>query len=382
MNRRNKLRNIVKTLSPDKVDFSVVDNELNALKKKLTDTVNIQTLDDVTRKLKQFQKQIDFEPLLKEIESIRNLFTQKAKELEATLKSKNEELVKASESRSVSQITSLSGEVAGLKKELLSLEESRAKSFEAVIDNLNRIREFSKGLKGDISTLKDGMGTFSTKEEIKALVKNTQELLDGLKSELLTRMSKIGGGAMNQQINVNSSVMSTKFADINFVSNTAIQWSASDDVTNKRVNLTASLISGGAGGGGSLTVKEADGAPNVSSVTTIVVSNGTLTDDGGGQVTISTGGGGSGITRVSSTISVSSTFANASQTDYVAFANVGIALTLPVASSGNLYTVKNLSGSSVLVLAGEGIDEGASALIPSNYESLSFISNSSIWGVV
>jgi hypothetical protein len=45
-------------------------------------------------------------------------------------------------------------------------------------------------------------------------------------------------------------------------------------------------------GGGSLTVKEVDGSPSVSSVDTIVVSNGTLTDDGGGQVTITTGGGG------------------------------------------------------------------------------------------
>jgi len=53
---------------------------------------------------------------------------------------------------------------------------------------------------------------------------------------------------------------------------------------------------GGGGGGGSstMTVKEADGTPNVSNVSTIVVSNGTLTNDGGGQVTITTGGGGGG----------------------------------------------------------------------------------------
>ena len=53
---------------------------------------------------------------------------------------------------------------------------------------------------------------------------------------------------------------------------------------------------GGGGGGGSstITVKEADGTPNVSNVSTIVVSNGTLTNDGGGQVTITTGGGGGG----------------------------------------------------------------------------------------
>lgn len=42
----------------------------------------------------------------------------------------------------------------------------------------------------------------------------------------------------------------------------------------------------------SLEVKEVDGTPDVTSVKTIRVTNGTLTDDGGGQVTISTGGSG------------------------------------------------------------------------------------------
>lgn len=46
--------------------------------------------------------------------------------------------------------------------------------------------------------------------------------------------------------------------------------------------------------GTSLTVKEADGTPNVISVTEIIVSNGTLTDNGSGSVTITTGGGGGG----------------------------------------------------------------------------------------
>ncbi len=40
---------------------------------------------------------------------------------------------------------------------------------------------------------------------------------------------------------------------------------------------------------GSIIVKEADGSPNVSGVTTIVVQDGTLTDDGSGQVTLAGG---------------------------------------------------------------------------------------------
>lgn len=48
------------------------------------------------------------------------------------------------------------------------------------------------------------------------------------------------------------------------------------------------------GGGTTLTVKEEDGTPSVSSVTEIRVTNGTLTDNTGGSVSITTGGGGGG----------------------------------------------------------------------------------------
>ena len=43
-----------------------------------------------------------------------------------------------------------------------------------------------------------------------------------------------------------------------------------------------------------LVVKEVDGIPTVGNVNTIIVSNGTLTDNGGGVVTLLTGGGGGG----------------------------------------------------------------------------------------
>lgn len=47
------------------------------------------------------------------------------------------------------------------------------------------------------------------------------------------------------------------------------------------------------GTAGTITlVKEADGSPAISNVTTLVFSNGSLTDDGGGQVTVTTGGSG------------------------------------------------------------------------------------------
>lgn len=62
----------------------------------------------------------------------------------------------------------------------------------------------------------------------------------------------------------------------------------SNSLTVSGIPVTAGT--GGGGGGSPLTVKEVDGSPSVSNVTTIRVSNSSLTNDGGGQVTISTGG--------------------------------------------------------------------------------------------
>lgn len=51
-----------------------------------------------------------------------------------------------------------------------------------------------------------------------------------------------------------------------------------------------------------LTVKEQDGTPTVTPVTTIKVSNGTLTDDGGGVVSLAIGGGSGTVTSVAMTV--------------------------------------------------------------------------------
>lgn len=95
--------------------------------------------------------------------------------------------------------------------------------------------------------------------------------------------------------------------------------------------------------------------------------------------------GGSGITRTTSVITASATASNAASTDYVYLCAAGLKLTLPTAiSNNNLYTVKNTSNSSVLIVtsAGQSIDGSSTALMPVQNQSLSFISNNSVWGVV
>lgn len=96
------------------------------------------------------------------------------------------------------------------------------------------------------------------------------------------------------------------------------------------------------------------------------------------------GGVGSGIVRSATVVADNTTGGTSAGTDYVYVASAGIKFTLPTAiGNTNLYTLKNLSNSSVLVAvtAGQDIDGSATALINNN-ESLSFISNNSVWGVI
>lgn len=63
---------------------------------------------------------------------------------------------------------------------------------------------------------------------------------------------------------------------------------------------------------GLLRVKEVDGSPDVTTVKTINVSNGTLTDNGSGEVTIDTGGGGASSLNELSDVTLTSTANNQS----------------------------------------------------------------------
>jgi len=89
-----------------------------------------------------------------------------------------------------------------------------------------------------------------------------------------------------------------------------------------------------------LRVREVDGSPDVFPVSTIVVSNGTLTDNGGGQVTITTGGGGSG--------TVTSVDVSGGTTGLTTSGG-------PITTSGTI----TLSGTLSLANGGTGIDSSA-----------------------
>lgn len=564
MAKTSNIKKLLKYLTPDPMsaDFSEFDKQVSVLKEQLREKVTIKTLDEVTQELKRFKKSLNMKPLVDSIDKLKSSLDKRGQELFDEIEKRTLELSMADKAR----VESLKVEILELQVQLSSLEEVRKKDLEAIYASIPNLSQFEDMVNEMILEVSSRLDTLEDEER-----EDWQKKIDELRKELINRLSNIGGGAQNQQVNVNSSVMSLRYADINFVNSGGVTWSASDDSVNKRVNIVASVIASGSGGGGGspsvggAVIGGVDGgvlfvhpasvlaqdaanffwddtnnrlgigtstpatildivgsttgqlytnikntestgqagffgennagrnvnflaygsayafnimgisganatsfgaggsasalfighsaasgpihigyfnqvAPVITVTTTqrvgirttnpskqfqigtpgsvvgtfamagstaglvtiqpaSVAGDWTLTlptDDGtNGQVLTTDGNGitswttpgassvASGITRVTSVLSVSSTLAAISMTDYAFFPNVGLALTMPTAiGNSNLYTVKNMSTSSVLVIASEGIDGSASALLPVQNQSLDIISNGSVWCVI
>ena len=388
MSKKQKLKELLDKINALDGSF-IPDGELSDLTNKIIN----QEVINATDKIRQNSIIKTLERISVEVGKLKNKFDLSSiitaiKDLEKSI-SDEHKLAAADFDR---KLADLKNEVKSLETEIDNKSDTEiVDQIKIFADNLNKIQDkFSSQViensvketvfRQELSILEDKFKDLRNYDDD---FEGIKEKLKKLQTDLITRTTHVGGQA-NRQINVDSSIMSTRYNDLNFKISSSIGWRTTNDDVNKRVDIVASILIA-TGGGGSLTVKEADGTPNVASVTTIVVSNGTLTDDGGGQITVTTGGGGGGITRTTSIVTATTTLPAAASTDYVFFCAAGIQILMPTAiSNTDLYTVKNTSTSSVLIVAsvGQAIDGSATALMPTENESLSFISNNSVWGVV
>ena len=263
MSQKTKLKKILGALTPDetKVDFALFDQEIAKLKASLKEKVQLQTLDDVKAELEKFQRRIDFEPLVQALNQREQGINEQIRELSSKVDSKISEfkvMVSGNERASKEDVSRITTEIANLRDQITKLNDEKNGDIKELKDNLNeliifgdRLEQNLKTVGKDIKDIKSGstLESESTNKKFDAVTKIIEDNYSQLRERINTIANR-GGGSPNQQINVNSSVMSTRYADINFVSDTAISWSATNDDTNKRVNLRASLISGGASGPG------------------------------------------------------------------------------------------------------------------------------------
>ncbi len=337
MNRLSKLKAISRALSPQKVDFSAFDLELNKLKQSLEETVNIQTVDDVGRQLKQFQKKIDFTPLLTEIEKIRNLFGENTKELERRIMDRTQELMDADEKEDDAEVARLDSEISTLKSQLETLKTNQTSLLQPLNKSVTDIQNAQTLFGSRLTSLSDSLKDFSTKEEVAKAIKDSQDALETLRNDILKKLSSIGGGSMNRQFFVGGADPLTRYTDINLKAGSNITLTyANNNATNKA------------------------------------------------DITIAASGGGGGTVRSITSTSVSSVVGAVAGTDYVVLCNAGVQLSLPTAASNtNLYTIKNVSTSSVLVAPNgvETIDASANLIMPVQYTAVDLISDGTNWNL-
>lgn len=331
MSRLDTLKRINRAISPNKVDFSVFDAELSKLKKGLEETVYIQTADDVSRKLKQFQSKIDFEPLMKAVEGIRNSFTEKTKELEAQIDSKVLEVIGE---KDLAIASTINAEIASLKEELAKIKSSELFDVETLTRQIKDAKSASERIDTTIRNLVDELNTKSTKEE----AKNISESLEKMHTDLLTRLSKIGGGSANRQFFVGGADPLTKYTDINLKAGANVTLTYANNNTTKKAEITIAAV----------------------------------------------GGGGGGTVRSINSISASTSAGSTAGTDYVYLCSGTLTLTLPDATANtNLYTVKNV-GTGVVTIdttSSQTIDGSLTIVMPVQYTAVDLISDTANWNV-
>lgn len=256
--KKNKLKNLLKALSPDEVlseKFRNFDQSVDELKKRLTQTIEVNTLDDVRGELKKFQKKIDYQPLLDALKEIEQDFFARTETLTKTIEEHSAKASEAIKSGRAEDHEKHSKEMESLKKDFLRFMGEKEKQIGLFYDDLDsKNAEVKESLASHATQLvqigeKHDKTASDIRKEYRAGDEEVKEYVDKTKNTLISMFPNRGGSA-NRQINVNSSVMSSKYTDINFQSDTAIRWVATDDTTNKRVDIRASLISGGASGPG------------------------------------------------------------------------------------------------------------------------------------
>lgn len=407
----------------DSLASDLIEEEIAAISQKIRGNPTIQAIQRLRDEVTKLKEGVDLKPIT---DSIKEL-SKEMQDSEKSLLVEFEKRIKA-----IPVMPDLTDKIEDIKKEFeFQIKELSNDTFRL---DLEAIRvQLQDIVSGNIETTK------SIEDNVEAKSKEIQKEIQKVRSDFNTRLSNIGGGSQPIQVNVNSSVASTRYADINFLQGNGIGWKVSQDDVHKRVDIQASIIAATGGGAtpagddkqiqfndggsdlgadvalqwgssvlsvgqaGSVAGKIALAGGDEEAVTvqasssagawifTLPTNDGNagqyLLTDGNGitQWASVTATGGSGITRTVSVLSVSSTLAATANTDYAFFPNVGINLTLPTAiDNKNRYTIKNMVASSILVTAasGQDIDGDETALITDQYESIDLQSNGSVWGVV
>jgi len=332
-----KLKKLLEVFDPSqgtKVDFTELDIQVSKLKEALKEKIQVQTIDDVYSQLEKFKKKLDFKGMFEAISKLETTLNLKIQGVTGLL---NEEirsfkkLLGAAEKVSQDQIASVASNIKNLESELAALDNQKTVDIAGLRDKIEKLLDFTL-------SANDTFLEIEKKLDKKDNIKEFTEALEKVRQEFNNRLSNFhGGGNANRNIAIggNTSVLS-RYTDINIKAGSNVTLSYSNNNTSKYLDLTIAAT------------------------------------------------GGAGTTRSIETITVSSIIGTLADTDQVILANGGIQITLPTAvSDTNLYTIKNVGTSSVLIgtTGGQTIDGQSNIIMPVQYTSVDLVSDDSNFNI-
>lgn len=343
MNPKKKVRQILEYLKKPSErnleSFDEIDVEIRKLTKNVQKKVNAKSLENVNSEIEKFRKSLDLEPVLTALESLKGdtggIYKELATRIETELSNLVSQLQGGIESLNAKdeRVESLSGEFGSYQQATAEEIKRVLQGTDSVRGDMQKAEETLRKMIADIE-VSLGKALFNAQESNTEAIKEITELkkaLEEFRRDFLTKLANVGGNAnRNIAISGNTSVLSS-FTDINLKPGSGIALTYTPNATTK------------------------------------------YTD-----VTITATGGGDGITREINRISVSSTIGSVAGIDYVTICTAGVQTTLPTAvNNDNLYTVKNVSASSVLVgtTGGQTIDGDSTIILATQYTSVDIIND-------
>lgn len=338
----------------------IIGEHSQGVSDKLKNDATIKYLDSLNEKIGQFKKDFNLGPVVQELnnliddvsklrEEMTGNLTTSAQETESKLEAIKAEiaagLAKISTDSQTFTTTNLGPVMDALEKlnlELFNANQTSEGKSVSLKDSITAIEAQLEKIGNKIknSNQKHSEGIDSARADFEKSLKDSITLL---RKELMSRIGNTGGGNANRNIAIggNTSVLS-RYTDINLKAGSNVTLTYANNNTTKYVDVT---ISSSGGGGGSV----------------------------GGTV------------RSINNISTSQTAGSNSGTDYVYICSAGVSLTLPTAAANtNLYTVKNTSSSSVLVIPDgvDTIDAQTNVILRTQYTSVDLISDgTSNWSI-
>lgn len=331
-----KLKNILRAISPDQTsaDLSSFHSEVNRLTEELRKKVEIKTLDDVSIQLEKFKKRMSLEPLLNEVQKIKENLDQRNQELTDQINDRSQELenlLNSGDSDNSLKIEETLSEMEVLGDKLSSLERTRKSDVADIENKLKGIDKVAQRVDTLSRNVELRLGLLEKDEGI-------QEELDKIRKDFMNRLGKMGGGNMNREIFIGGANPLTKYTDMNFKAGANVTITYANNDTTKKVDVTIAA----------------------------------------------TGGSGSGIVRSINSVSAPTTAGATATTDYTYLVTGTTTITLPTAvGNTNLYTVKNVGTNTVTIntTSSQTIDGSLTITLPVQYTSVDIESDNANWNV-